>query len=90
MDILELARILYNAVGKATDFRSPLGDPLPRWDVLPEPMKQAWAAGAQAVLNANNTPLAVPAGAESDVLPFQGDEDRHYVSLGDTWTKRGL
>lgn len=69
MDELELGQVAFHAFGRATDYRGVLGEPLPRWEVLPAKLQQAFAACAQAVLDANGTPLVVPPADADSVLP---------------------
>lgn len=43
------ARILYTAYGKAVDFKNHLGQPMPRFDELPERIRNAWEVGARVI-----------------------------------------
>lgn len=83
--MLELGQVLYNAVGKATEFRSPSGEPLPRWDVLPPEIQQAWAAGVQAIFD-HLTPHGEWLTA-TDILPFD-EPDVQYKVYGGNWQRR--
>jgi hypothetical protein len=48
---LKIARIAYQAYGKATDFKNYQGLPMPEFENLPEQIQQAWIAATQAVVN---------------------------------------
>ena len=48
----DLAKIAYEAYGESTGWRNYQGLPMPAWDDLPEPIRRAWDAAAQAVLDA--------------------------------------
>lgn len=37
---------MYQAYGKTTDFKNFRGDPMPSWDELPVPQREAWVAAA--------------------------------------------
>jgi hypothetical protein len=50
MDERELALIAYTAYGRVTDFKNFQGNPMPKWDELPEKIQGAWIASVQAVL----------------------------------------
>lgn len=45
----ERARIAYHAYGQTTDFKNFRGEPMPAFDDLPDPIKRAWVAAAEAV-----------------------------------------
>jgi hypothetical protein len=45
----EGARIAYTAYGKVTDWKNFRGEPMPEFDDLPEPIREAWAAAAEAI-----------------------------------------
>lgn len=51
VDLIELARIAYNAYGENRDWTNFKGDPMPKWEVLPEPQQIGWIAVAVAVRN---------------------------------------
>ena len=40
------ARIAYTAYGRKTDFKNFMGNPMPIFDELPEPIREAWIAAA--------------------------------------------
>jgi hypothetical protein len=63
----ELAKVAYEAYGAATGGKNHRGEPMPPWDELPEAIRHAWDAAAQAVLRAT-------AGEADDAEP--SDEDR--------------
>ena len=43
--------IAYEAYGDVTDHKNYMGNPMPAWDDLPDQIKAAWRAAAQAVLD---------------------------------------
>jgi hypothetical protein len=47
-----LAKIAYEAYGKATGGKNYLGLPMPEWDELPQEIRDAWDAAAGAVVDA--------------------------------------
>ena len=47
---LNPAAIAYDAYGATTDYKNYLGLPMPEWEDLPETIKKAWWAAAQAVI----------------------------------------
>lgn len=47
---MEIAKIAYDAYGHSRDHRSYQGDPMPEWDELPDPIKEAWMEAAGAVI----------------------------------------
>lgn len=49
----DLAKIAYEAYGKSTGGLNYQGLPMPAWEELPEPIRQAWDAASQAVLRAS-------------------------------------
>lgn len=71
MESTDLGKVAYAAYGKATNFRDPNGNPLPVWDVLPGKWKEAFAATAEAVLNADGAARATLEAPVVDVLPFE-------------------
>lgn len=46
---IELAKLAYRAYGSVTGFKNFQGDPMPVWDDLPETIREAWGAAAEAV-----------------------------------------
>ena len=44
------AAVAYDAYGKTTDYKNYLGLPMPEWEDLPEAIKKAWWAAANAVI----------------------------------------
>lgn len=48
-DLDQLAALAYTAYAEAVGGRAYNGDPLPAWDALPDAIKAAWAASADAV-----------------------------------------
>lgn len=52
----EIASELYQAYGRATDWKNFKGDPMPTWDELPEPQRTGWiyAASQAAQLYGND------------------------------------
>ena len=56
----ELGRVVYEAFGKATEWRGVLGDPLPKWEALPETLQAAWQAAGDAAVGFALKPLETP------------------------------
>ena len=50
-DPFALARKAYHAYGAVTDFKNFRGEPMPEFDVLPETIRKAWVAAANAAAN---------------------------------------
>jgi hypothetical protein len=50
----DLAKIAYEAYGKSTGGKNYQGLPMPAWEDLPEAIRHAWDAAAQAVLRADH------------------------------------
>lgn len=48
---LNPAAVAYDAYGATTDYKNYLGLPMPEWEDLPEAIKKAWWAAAQAVIS---------------------------------------
>jgi hypothetical protein len=46
---IELAMIAYDAYGAVTDHKNYQGLPMPKWEELPEKIREAWYAAAGAV-----------------------------------------
>lgn len=46
-----LGEIAYAAYGQSTGNRNFLGDPMPDWSELPDPIQTAWQAAAQAIVD---------------------------------------
>jgi hypothetical protein len=46
---LTRARIAYEAYGRTTDFKNFRGEPMPKFDDLPEQIRRAWVNAAAAV-----------------------------------------
>lgn len=47
-----LARIAYEAYAKVTGGKNFLGEPMPEWSSLPQPIRDAWDAATGAVIDA--------------------------------------
>lgn len=45
------ARDAYEAYSDEVEWKNYLGTPMPQWDALPTPIKQAWAAAARRTLS---------------------------------------
>ena len=43
-------RTAYRAYCDAVDWRSVKGEPLPQWEQLPQPIREAWSASAKQVM----------------------------------------
>jgi hypothetical protein len=46
---VELAKVAYRAYSATTGNKNFQGNPMPAWDDLPETIREAWAAAAEAV-----------------------------------------
>lgn len=44
-----LAIVAYRAYGESVEWKNYLGEPMPRWEDLPEHIRQAWKEAAEAV-----------------------------------------
>lgn len=53
------ARIAYTAYGRVTDFKNFRGEPMPKFDDLPENIRQAWQAASQTIWDLAKTGHAV-------------------------------
>ncbi|MEU7092957.1 hypothetical protein [Kitasatospora aureofaciens] len=67
------ARTAYEAYGDATDGKNFLGDPMPEWHDLPEPIRRAWAQAAAAIL-AHASYLLMDEGAARHLRELAEDE----------------
>jgi hypothetical protein len=47
-----LAQIAYEAYAEQTGWKNYQGNPMPAWDALPEAIRDAWDAGARAIVGA--------------------------------------
>ncbi len=47
-----LARVAYHAYGEHTDFKNFQGNPMPKWEELPDRIRGAWRQAAAAVRGA--------------------------------------
>lgn len=54
--MVERARVAYLAYGAFTGGVNHRGEPMPAWEDLPEPIRQAWVAAATAVVIAAGGP----------------------------------
>ncbi len=48
--MVELAKAAYIAYGDAVAWKNHRGDPMPAWDDLPEAIRAAWVAAANAIV----------------------------------------
>lgn len=55
LDTDELAQVAYAAYGESVDHLNFLGQPMPDWAALSEPIRAAWTAAAAAVARAVTT-----------------------------------
>jgi hypothetical protein len=46
----ELAKAAYDAYGDKTGWKNFRGDPMPKWEDLPEAIREAWRAATDAVV----------------------------------------
>lgn len=53
------ARIAYTAYGRVTDFKNFQGNPMPKFDDLPDRIKEAWTNAAGAIWDLAKTGKAV-------------------------------
>lgn len=53
MNIDQVAALGYEAYAEEVGWKSVRGEPLPKWEDLPENIRKAWIAAASAVLDAN-------------------------------------
>lgn len=44
-----LGQIAYEAYGQVTEFKNFRGDPMPEWPDLPDKIREAWEAAAEAI-----------------------------------------
>lgn len=73
-DMAQLAQVYYSAWGAAVGFRTPGGEPQPRWDSLPPAHQNAIKAGVAAVIKAYG--VAIADTAQGDVvIPFDGEPE---------------
>lgn len=49
MDVIDYARIGYEAYGADREWKNYAGDPMPTWEELPTPQRQAWIAATSAI-----------------------------------------
>lgn len=49
MDVIDYARIGYEAYGADREWKNYAGDPMPTWEELPTPQRQGWIAAASAI-----------------------------------------
>lgn len=52
MNLETLARIAYCNYGRTTDFKNYQGNPMPKWEDLPDKIKNAWRNATKSVWDA--------------------------------------
>lgn len=59
IDLTEAAKIAYSAYGKTTDYKNYQGNPMPKFEDLPEAIRNAWINASAAVLSIEGTTAKV-------------------------------
>jgi hypothetical protein len=81
----ELAQVAYVAYGKATEFKNFRGEPMPSYADLPEKIKEAWVAAANAVNE--ETKFLKPMFPTFDALRAFVAEQKSMFAPSLTWDK---
>lgn len=68
-DLDSLAEFFYYTFGMATQFRTPTGDPMPRWDAVTDEYKAAYATALRKAMDAYGMAVATVTD-DTPLIPF--------------------
>lgn len=49
--VKSMGEIAYDAYGKTTEYKNFMENPMPKWEELPDKIKEAWDNAASAIMN---------------------------------------